>query len=227
MVALKSPRIPGTGLMAMGGMTPLMGPSAFRRASSRSVPPSPFGSPRIGYVSELPDEESDAAAFAAGGSIYGGSIYGQYGGYPEEASQSPSPIDDEEGNMGSSYFLPLPTPSANGSSTNLPSSIGLGLGLSSGHNGNSLGLGTSRPGQARRVTRMSEKDSRALSIAAGERGILSSLREDLRLCGGGDRGGKASSSVRDGLLSRWCGESWRVFWPAAMAFGLINVYFTL
>jgi hypothetical protein len=220
---LKSPRIPATGLMAMGGMTPLMGPSAFRRASSRSVPPSPFGSPRIGYMSELPDEGSDAVAFPPSAS---GSIYGHYGGYPDESSQSPSPID-EEGAMGSSYFLPLPTPSANGSSANLPSSIGLGLGLSSA-NGSSLGLGTSRPGQTRRVTRMSEKDSRALSIAAGEQSILSSLWDDLRSsagCSGGDRG-KGSSS-RDGLLSRWCGESWRVFWPAAATFTLINVYYTL
>lgn len=224
MGALKSPRIPATGLMAMGGMTPLLGPSTFRRASSRSVPPSPFGSPRIGFVSELPDEESDAAAFAAGSN--GGSIYGQHAGYADESSQSASPVD-EEGAIGNSYFLPLPTPSANGSSANLPSSIGLGLGLSQ-NNGSTLGLGTSRPGQARRVTRMSEKDSRALSIAAGEQGFFSSLWDDLRSAAGcsGDDRGKVNPG-RDGLLSRWCGESWRVFWPAAATFALINVYFTI
>lgn len=228
---IKSPRIPSSGLMSTGGMTPYVQANAFRRASGRSVPPSPYGSPRIGYTPELEDVESGAVfeGTSRASSIYGGREGGLHAyppGQPSASDEYPSSPEQIDEGQGSSYFLPLPSNGLNNLSTSsLSSNAGLGLGLPVAA-GSPL-LGSSRPGQTRRVTRMSEKDSKSLALAAaGEPGRLRLLCGNWVKTRGVSRQVWACVGGEDALLARWLSEIWRVFWPAVASFALINLYFT-
>ncbi|CED83645.1 Cell division control protein/predicted DNA repair exonuclease [Phaffia rhodozyma] len=190
--ALKSPRLP----TSSSGLQP---PGAIRRPS-RSVPPSPLGSPK-----QLSSELDDA----------------EIGGYPSEPNRLSYDFPDSYHN--SEEYLPGLV--STGSSGGGGSGQNVGLGIF----GAPLPSPSARPGIPRRPTRM---DSRKLASAASasEDGVLSSWREvarDFSRSFGLGRRFWNSIGGEEGLVARWTGECFGVFWPSFAVYLVVNFYYFL
>jgi len=150
--------------------------------------------------------------------------------YNENTTNLQSPSALEEGNnnnaSSSSYFLPLPR-----------SSSGIGLGLSSpatpsgsnnsnNNNNNNSASTSSRPGQVRKVSRILEKENTLLpSTTRASRGESIGIQEvllDLRRAIGVPRKVWGLLGGEESLGARWLKDVFSVFWPAWVAFVVLN-----
>lgn len=192
---LKSPRAGST--HSLQSLQPI---NTTIRRPSRSVPPSPLGSPKQLYL----DLEEAEAGYPSEPSYY-------FSRSSNDLLESPTETDD----LSPSQFLPVPATASN-------SSVGLGI------FGTNL-PSPSRPGLPRRPTRMDSKKL-ASAAALGEEGTLANLKEIVRdfektlglgrrfwgLCGG-----------EEGLVAKWVKECVGVFWPCLVVYSFLNLYYYL
>lgn len=215
---LKSPRL---GSNSNLGMTPFASPNPTRR-SSRSMPPSPTGSPRLSYHPSEPLLSEEPSSFAAESnttasiptptrpsSFYLAGFHAAASQVDVEYASPSSPVTMEEGAAASSYFLPLPRTA---------SGVGLGLLTPS--------TPSSRPGQVRKVSRIAMKEDTILPsttrLSRGESIGIKEILTDFRRAVGVPRKVWGLVGGEESLAARWMKDVLNVFWPSWLAWIVLN-----
>lgn len=190
--------------------------SAVRR-NYRSVPSTPMLSPRSLGMTDL---EHGEGATNGNGSI---SPFFSFSNY-NSPRHSPPPLEEE---------LPTTYPSSRSLHPSASeTSIGLGISTPIINNHYPFSSPTapilpssagSRPGQARRVSRMEEKESEIASKHA-----LSAPPTFMRRVRNVSvwRWFSLTAWLGEGLAAKWLGDCFNVFWPAAVCFAIINLTYS-
>lgn len=139
----------------------------------------------------------------------------EYDEHPHSRAQSPSTIEEGGASASASYFLPLPRTAS-----------GIGLGLLSPVTPGGSGSTSSRPGQVRKVSRVLEKENNLLpSTTRASRGETIGIKEvlvDLRQAIGVPRKVWGLVGGEESLVARWVKDVLGVFWPAWIAYVVLN-----